>query len=75
MRLRGNAMLVMRSALLRLHSNELRIWAVPLELERPRSDVASRGLPRMSRKEEGPDNLCDTRKTIQPERTVIRSNL
>jgi hypothetical protein len=25
--------------------------------------------------EEGPDNLCKTRTTIQPERTLIRSNL
>jgi hypothetical protein len=24
--------------------------------------------------EEGPDSLCRTRKTIQPERTMIRSN-
>lgn len=24
---------------------------------------------------EGPDNLCNTRRTIQPERTIIRSNL
>jgi hypothetical protein len=40
-----------------------------------RAAVLLRGHREEPAPEEGPDRLCRTRKTIQPERTMIRSNL